>query len=146
MAFDAHANFALSTVATAPAPASSGTSLTVAATMGALFPAVPFNATVWPASANPTAANAEIVRVTNIVGDVLTIVRAQESSSARAIVVGDQIANSISAKVITDVEGATVPAGGSAGDVLTKDSGTDFDASWSPPANTTDVLQVQVFS
>lgn len=30
-------------------------------------------------------------------------------------------------------QGPGVPAGGNTGDVLTKDSGTDFDTSWHPP-------------
>ena len=106
MSFDAHKNFAYSTVATAPSPASSGTSLVVASGDGSKFPAVPFNATVWPASSQPTTANAEIVRVTNVSTDTFTITRTQESTSARTIVVGDQIAATITAKTLTDVETA----------------------------------------
>lgn len=113
MTFDAHKNFAYSSVAVAPSPASSGTSLTVASGDGTLFPTTPFNCTVWPPGVLPLASNAEIVRVTNIAGDVFTITRAQEGSSARSILVGDQIGNTITAKVITDIEntlgtGATV--------------------------------------
>ncbi|MGE3840038.1 MAG: hypothetical protein AB7I50_00480 [Vicinamibacterales bacterium] len=108
MAFDAHKNMASSTVATAPSPADSGTSLVVAAGEGARFPAVPFNATVKPINASPTPANSEIVRVTNISTDTLTIVRAQETGaggpSARTILVGDQIAATITVKTITDIE------------------------------------------
>lgn len=111
MAFDDHANLAYSTVAVAPTPALSGTSLTVAAGQGALFPTAPFNVTVWPTGVFPLASNAEIVRVTAVVGDVLTIVRTQEGTSARAITVGDQIANTITDKVITDIE-AAITAGG----------------------------------
>ena len=103
---DAHKNFAYSTVATAPSPASSGTSLVVAAGGEALFPAVPFNATVWPAAVQPLSTNAEVVRVTGITTDTLTIVRTQESSSARSIVVGDQIAATITAQTLTDAEAA----------------------------------------
>lgn len=106
MAFDAHSNFGYSTVAVAPAPALTGLSLTVQAGQGALFPAVPFNCTVWPAGVAPLASNAEIVRVTNIAGDTLTIVRAQEGTSAIAIDVGFQIANTTSNKVFTDIETA----------------------------------------
>ena len=101
---DSHRNFAYSLVATAPAPAATGTSLVVTAGQGALFPTPPFNCTVWPTAAMPLASNAEIVRVTNIVGDTFTIVRTQENSSARSIVVGDQIAETITAKTLTDVE------------------------------------------
>lgn len=101
---DDHANFAISTVATAPSPAASGTSLVVAAGDGALFPTPPFNCTIWPIGETPTSINAEIVRVTNISTDTLTIARAQEGSSARSVIVGDQIANTITAKVFTDIE------------------------------------------
>lgn len=106
MAFDAHANFAYSVVVTAPSPAASGTSLTVTSGTGALFPAVPFNATVWPSNAPPLADFSEIVRVTNIAGDVLTITRAQEGTAAVSIAVGYQIAASLTAKTITDIESA----------------------------------------
>lgn len=89
---DALKNFAYSLVATAPSPASSGLSLTVGTGEGSRFPPVPFNATIWPTAANPLPTNAEIIRVTAIAGDALTIVRAQEGSSARTVVIGDQIA------------------------------------------------------
>ena len=105
---DAHKNFAYSTVATAPSPASSGTSLVVAAGEGARFPAVPFNATVWATGALAIPTNAEIVRVTAISTDTFTIVRAQESTSARTVVVGDQIAATVTAKTLTDIEGPTL--------------------------------------
>ncbi len=101
---DAYKNFAYSTVATAPSPATTGTSLVVAAGEGTLFPAVPFNATIWPIGTQPTPANAEIVRVTNISTDTFTITREQESTTARTVIVGDQIAASVTAKTFTDVE------------------------------------------
>lgn len=101
---DAHANFAYSTIATAPSPAASGTSLVVGSGDGTLFPAVPFNATVWPDGERPSVTNAEIVRVTGISTDTFTITRTQEGTSARTIVVGDQIAATITAKTLTDVE------------------------------------------
>lgn len=107
---DAHKNFAYSTVATAPSPATSGTSLVVAAGEGALFPTPPFNATIWPIGANPLSTNAEIVRVTGIATDTLTITRTQESTSARTVIVGDQIAATITAKTLTDVENSPVNA------------------------------------
>jgi hypothetical protein len=105
---DVHKNFAESLVAIAPSPAISGTSLTVTSTEGGLFPATPFNATVWPAGAQPTTANAEIVRVTNILGDVFTIVRAQEGTPANALAVGFQIAATITAKTMFDAENPIV--------------------------------------
>lgn len=109
--FDQHANLAVGTITVAPSPATSGTSLTLQSGQGALFPTPPFNATYTPASSSPTSTNAEIVRVTAIVGDVLTITRAQESSSAQSITIGGTIANSVTAKIFTDIETA-VNAGG----------------------------------
>jgi hypothetical protein len=108
MAFDAHTNFAYSTVATAPSPASSGTSLTVAGGTGVLFPTPPpFNAVVWPAGAHPEKANAEIVRVTAIPStDTLTILREQEGTTARAIEVGDQIRAWITNWTLSNIEEA----------------------------------------
>jgi hypothetical protein len=101
---DIHKNFAYSTVLTAPVTATAGTALTVQVGDGALFPTVPFNATVWPTSTQPTSTNAEIVRVTNITGDILTITRTQESSTNRSIVVGDQVAATVTNKTLTDAE------------------------------------------
>jgi hypothetical protein len=99
-----HKNFAYSTIVTAPSPASSGTTLTVQAGDGLKFPDVPFNATVWPVGVQPISTNAEIVVVTDKHDDLFTIERSQESSSARSIVVGDQIAATITAKTLTDAE------------------------------------------
>jgi hypothetical protein len=107
LTLDAHKNFASSLVATAPSPASSGTSLVVTAAAGTLFPAVPFNAVICPANTAPTAANAEVVRVTAISTDTFTITRAQESSVARTVVVGDQIFAAVTSKSFTDIETAT---------------------------------------
>lgn len=108
MSYDAHKNFASSLVVVAPAPATTGTSLTVTAGEGALFPTPPFNCTVSPTGGPVNIATAEVVRVTSVVGDVLTIVRMQEASAARTVVVGDIIANVISAKTLTDVEAPRV--------------------------------------
>jgi hypothetical protein len=93
-------NFAYSAVATAPSPASSGTSLVVTTGDGSKFPVAPFYATVWPAGVRPLTTNAEIVLVTVKSTDTLTITRQQEGSSARSIVVGDQIAATITAATI----------------------------------------------
>lgn len=107
---DAVKNFAYSLVATAPSPATTGTSLTVTASDGTKFPATPFNATIWPTGVQPTAANAEIVTVTGLAGDVLTIVRQAEGTSARTVIVGDQIAMTVTAKVLNDLAGSRAPA------------------------------------
>lgn len=104
MAFDSHTNFAYALVATAPSPATSGTTLIVTAGFGATLGAAPFNMTVWATGVAPTSTNAEIVRVTNISTDTLTITRTQEGTSARTIVIGDQIAVTQTKKVFTDIE------------------------------------------
>lgn len=100
---DAHANFAYGVVLTAPNPATSGTSLAIDPVEAATFPAVPFNAKVWPNNQRPLASNSEIVRVTAINGGTLTVSRAQEGSAARAIVPGDQVAQVVTAKAFTDI-------------------------------------------
>src|ERR1051326_2432269 len=63
--YDAHKNFATTTVATAPSPATSGTSLVVTGGTGSRFPATPFNATIGASGAACTPSTCEIVRVTN---------------------------------------------------------------------------------
>jgi hypothetical protein len=83
--YDPHPLLAISSVATAPSPATSGTSLVVASGEGTRFGSTfSFNATVCP--------------------DTLTIARAQEGSSARTIVAGDLIFASVTPKVVTDLE------------------------------------------
>ena len=120
MPFDAHKNLAVATIVTAPSPATTGTSLVVVAGQGARFGAVPFNATVWPADMPPDPTTAEAVRVTARTTDTLTILRAQEGTTARAIVAGDFIAATITAKSLTDIEaGTNFPIVAAAGDVTT---------------------------
>jgi len=97
-------NFARSLVATAPSPATTGTSLIVTADDGAIFPDTPFYATVCPAGEMPTVDNAEIVKVTEVSTDTFTIVREQEETTARTIVVGDQIINTITADTLNDIK------------------------------------------
>lgn len=132
MAFDQHANLTLTKVVTAPSPAASGTSLVVTAGHGARFPTPPFNITVWPIGVQPTIDNAEILRVTNISTDTFTVTRAQEGTSARSIIVGDQLAATITKKTLTDVE-AVIPAGTDgyipfwASSVLSQDSNLSWD-------------------
>ncbi len=97
------AQAALSTVATAPSPATSGLSLVLHAGDGAHCPATPFFANVWPTAVGPTAANIETIQVTNVATDTLTIVRAQNGTAARSIIVGDQFAVPPAATVILTV-------------------------------------------
>jgi len=101
---DAHKNFAESLIATAPSPSTTGTSLVVTGSDGSLFPTAPFNATVWPAGEQPTTDNAEIVRVTAVSTDTFTITRKQEGTSARSIIVGDQIVAAVTAQTLLEAE------------------------------------------
>lgn len=101
---DAHANFAFGTVLTPPSPATSGATLVLDSGQGASMPAVPFNVTICPIGALPSTANAEIARCTARSTDTLTIVRAQEGTAARTVIVGDLVSASITAKTVTDIE------------------------------------------
>lgn len=103
MPISEHKNFAISTLATPPS-STDGTSLVVASGHGALFPEAPFNVTVWPTSVQPTSSNAEIMRVTNKATDTFTVTRAQEGTSARTHLANAQIAATITARTLTDVE------------------------------------------
>lgn len=105
---DSVKNFLYSTVATAPSPALSGTTLSIQSADSSYFPdpasVGAYNLVVWPAgSAIPDRTNAEIVRATAKSGAQLTITRTQESSTARAIVVGDQIAQAVTKKFLDEL-------------------------------------------
>jgi microcystin-dependent protein len=111
-AFDGLANFGDTTVATAPSPAASGTTLVVSADFSDA--AVPFNIVIAPPNQKPTAANAEIARVTAKGGGgntSWTIVRAQEGTSARTIVAGDAVSLYITKKTVTDLQDAAIKSG-----------------------------------
>lgn len=143
---DAHKNFARSTIATPPSPATSGTSLAVDTGEGDRFPAVPFNATVKPVGVDATPENSEIIRVTGRTADTFTtIVRAQESSTARGILAGDQIVAGVSSKTLTDIEDAiaSILAGGMP--MLTADPASPAnDTWWAVRTGTTPTMTVAV--
>lgn len=103
-----YTNFAFSTVKTAPTPAETGTSVTVATDEGADFPAAPFTLTICQAGQRPRTTNAEVVLVTAIVGDILTITRAYDGTTARSVVAGDEVWNTVVARdmALAVVEGA----------------------------------------
>lgn len=76
-------NFAKATVSTGYNAAA--TSIDLSPGGGVRFPSPPFNATWWNSSDYPDPAddpNREIVRVTNIASETLTIIRAQEGTAA----------------------------------------------------------------
>ncbi len=118
-----HKDFATSLVVTAPSPATTGTSLTVTAGEGSLFPAVPFYATVSPNNAYPVLGatpNAEKVLVTAIATDTLTIVRAQGGTTAKTVATGWRISNVAFAADIDIVR--NVKSFGALGDGTTDDT------------------------
>lgn len=125
--FDSLANFAQTTIATAPAPATSGTSLTLATGTGNLyFPASgKYNVVTWPGGQSQTAANTEVLRVTARAGDALTVVRAQEGTTARNIQANDNLALVVTAKTLSDIQAYAVaqnvlsPAYGAVADGVT---------------------------
>lgn len=85
MSFDAVKNFAKATIL--GGYGSSDTSITLLPGQGLRLPSAPFNATWYNSSTYADPAddpNREIVRVTAISGDTLTITRNQESTSANA--------------------------------------------------------------
>lgn len=105
---DAHPNFAYSTVATAPSPATSGTTLVVGSGEGARFGSTfPFQVTIYPANASAAtiATQSETATCTGRSTDTLTLTRNTEGpNGARTVVIGDQIAATITAKSLTDIE------------------------------------------
>lgn len=86
-------NLATGTVLTAPSPATSGPSLVLQSGEGARMPTTPFYAIAHPDGSYPTLDNAEIIQVTNVATDTLTIVRAQLSTTAKSISVTWRLSN-----------------------------------------------------
>ncbi len=105
---DAFADFAWSTVLAAPVTPTAGTSITLALGTGARFPTVPYYVVAKPPNLRPLYTNAEILRVTARVGDVLTVARAQSGSAAKTIAIGWEIYNFISAEVLADIAASLV--------------------------------------
>lgn len=88
-------DYATSTVAVAPSPASSGTTLEVETGHGARFPSAPFYITVHPPFEFPTLDNAEKMLVTAKSGDEFTIDRAEGDTTAKSIEAGWRVSNSL---------------------------------------------------
>jgi microcystin-dependent protein len=105
-------DFATSTVLTPPSPADSGTTIVVQSGHGTRFPAVPFMATIHPASELPTLDNAEKVEVTARTTDTLTVLRAQGSTTAKSIEAGWRISNAVFLADIPTVDSTSVDAAG----------------------------------
>ena len=119
MSYDIHSLLAHSAVATAPSPATSGTSLVLTAGEGARFPSSgSFDVLIWPTGTSPpswtaglaTGGNFEICRATRST-DTLTLTRAQYGTTARSILVGDQVAQPLLPRDLTDIEAASASSG-----------------------------------
>lgn len=122
--FDPHDNLATSTIATV----NSTTEIVVQSGHGARFPSAPFNATIHPDATFPDPDNAEIVRVTDVTSDTLTITRGQEGTSQVTLAVDQRITLTVTEKSLTDIEGAlnTVEDWAAADVPYTPADGTDW--------------------
>ena len=112
---DPVSNLLVSTIATAPDPADTGTSFVVTTDEGALFPDPAedgeYNLIIYPPDTQIVRANSTMVRVTGRTTDTFTVTRDVEDSNSREVVVGDKVAMVISAKMFTDIDSAlgTIP-------------------------------------
>ena len=105
MAFDPHANLVSGTVLIPPTPALSGETFVLKPGQGARFtPGTPV--TLHHPAIEPSLSTAEIGYVTDVDGDSLTVIRAQESTTAKYVTSGWRIAATITAKTLTDIEDA----------------------------------------
>jgi hypothetical protein len=96
-----YSNFSYGTVLTAPTPAASGTSLVLNSGEGTNFKTG--WVWIWPPSVQPLSSNAEIAQLTNISTDTLTIVRAQQGTSAKSIAVGWQVAQGLTKQDVHNI-------------------------------------------
>lgn len=105
MSFDNHVNLLTGTVQTPPSPSTTGGTLTLMPGDGSRFqPHMPV--TLCPPNVQPLFDNSEIGYVTAVIGDQLTINRAQEGTIAKQVAGGWSVIAGITAKTITDVEAA----------------------------------------
>lgn len=92
---------------------STDTTITVATGEGALFPTVTSSGTdYFYATLIDTSLNTEIVKCTDVTGDVLTVVRAQDSTTAQAFSASDRIELRVVAALINDLFTQTQGGGG----------------------------------
>lgn len=99
-------NLSLSLVATAPTPATTGTSLVLESGTGSRFPNTDdesFYVTAMPPGENPHIENSEILKVIDITGDTITMVREQRGSTAKSIGVGWIIVNGVYAEDVSGI-------------------------------------------
>lgn len=102
--FDTHSLQGYSTIVSV-AGTNPTLSITVQPGEGAYF-AIGQNVTIWPPFTLAVHTNSTIGRITGIAGDVLSVTTAQEGSSNITVAALMQIANTITPKVMTDIETA----------------------------------------
>lgn len=111
MPLDLHSNFGYGTVTTAPSPATTGTTVVLGTATFADFPdpaTTQYNAVFYPAGTIPLSSNAEIMRVVaKGTNGTINVTRQQESTSARTVIVGDQVHVGLTGKFIDDLTSGT---------------------------------------
>lgn len=101
---DSYTNFATSVIAVAPAPATTGLTLTLESGTGDLFPDENFVCFTGPPGTPPASATTEILYVTSRDGDVLTLdERGAQGSVVQQIAAGWEIYHGFSAKTWNDI-------------------------------------------
>jgi hypothetical protein len=91
---------------------SSATSLTVATGTGALFPTITGSDYTMCTLQNTAGTTTEIVKVTARAGDVFTVVRAQEGTTAAGFASGDKFELRVTAGELTNLVGGSARGGG----------------------------------
>ena len=87
------------------------TDTTIAVTSGADFPAGNFHITIWPAGADPTSANAEIVYVgSNSANSFTSCVRGREGTSGTGFSDADNVALTATAQALQGADESQVIA------------------------------------
>jgi hypothetical protein len=141
MALDATKNFLIVTVS--QGYGATDTNIVLGTGQGALLPTPPFNLTWWNATDYPNPAfdpYVEIVRVTNVLGDTITILRNQEGTAASPKNTPGkvyQMINAITSKMITDIDSkkSNVAASPTAGHLAGVDAlGNVTDSGYIPPS------------
>jgi hypothetical protein len=126
-------NLAVGIVATPPSPPTSGTSLILQSGHGARFPSAPFYVTAHPHGVLPDPDNSEIMQVTAVSGDTLTVVRAQRDTTAKSIDTNWVIENAIFTEDIID--GLTGEVTGSGSGLITTTITPQNSAFWAGKVN-----------
>jgi hypothetical protein len=120
---------------------SAATSVALQTGQGSKLPAAPFNLIWWNSTDYPNPQsdpNVEIVRVTAVVSDTITITRAQESTAASSKNTGAKTYSfvlGITAKMISDIAAQTLNGVPVVGEVVSG-SGTSFTLANTPVSGT----------